>query len=84
MFGPVSSGYPGKYPLFASAAFVVGLYVFAIIRFRRRKRVRPEDRTIHKEDYLKQESLIQILGFGGFCAFLLGVFVWEIYRHWPN
>ena len=84
MFGPVSSGYPGKYPLFAFTAFVVGFYVFAIIRFRRLKEVRLEDRTIHKEDFLKQESLIQILGLGVFCAFFIGVFVWEIYRHWPN
>jgi hypothetical protein len=84
MFGPVSSGYPGKYPLFAATAFVMGLYIFAIIRFRGLKRVRFEDRIIHKEDFLKQESLIQILGLGAFCAFLVGVFLWEVYRHWPN
>lgn len=84
MLGPVSSGYPGKYPLFAATAFVVGLYAVAVIRFRRLSRVRTEVQTIRKEEFLRRESPIQIFGLGFFCAFFVAVFVWEIYRHWPH
>lgn len=84
MIGPVSSGYPGKYPFFVATAFVLGLYVFAVIRFRRLKRVRAEDGTVRKEDVSRQESLSQIVGLGVFCAFFVSVCLWEIYRHWPN
>lgn len=84
MFGPVSSDYPGKYPLFGIIAFVLGLYVFAMIRFGSLKRVRSEGGAIRREDVFKQEYLSQIVGLGLFCAFLVGVCVLEICRHWPD
>jgi len=84
MFGPVSSGYPGKYSLLGVIAFVLGLFVFAVIRFRSLRCVRSEGTTIRREDVFKQQSLSQILGLGVSCALLVGVCLLEIYRHWPN
>lgn len=81
MYGPVSASYPGKYPFGAFAAFVVGLYIFAAIRFLHSKRMRSENGPTRGEDVTKQSSLRQIVGLGVFCAFLVGVCFWEIYRH---
>ncbi len=82
MLGPISSGYPGKYAFYGVAAFVASLYGVVLVRFfKPKKPLLREARVTLKKDSLKDDSLIQVIGFGIVCLFLIGIALWSIYTH---
>jgi hypothetical protein len=55
MIGPVSSGYPGKYPFYGFAIFVACLHGVELVHFyKKRKSISKEVSTRSKETILKE------------------------------
>ena len=84
MFGPVSSGYPGKYAFYGFAIVVAGLYGVVLVRFfKLRKPLLKEASVSLNRDSLKDASLGQVIVFGMVCALLIVIALWSIYAHRP-
>ena len=85
MFGPISSGYPGKYVWFCVAIFASGLYGLQVKQFlKSRKTVSTNTSTKDKKAILETHTASQLAGFGIFCGFFVIVALWDIYKHWPH
>jgi formate/nitrite transporter FocA (FNT family) len=84
LIGPVSSGYPGKYPFYGFVIFVACLYGAELVHFyKKRKNISKKVSTRSKEAILKEVSVGEILFLGVFCALLIGIALWNIYTHRP-
>jgi formate/nitrite transporter FocA (FNT family) len=84
MFGPGSSGYPGKYAFYCFAVFVAGLYGVVLVHFFKLKKpfLRETSVSLYK-DSLKDASFGQVIVFGIVCLLLIGIALWSIYAHRP-
>jgi hypothetical protein len=85
MFGPISSGYPGKYVWICVAVFACGLYGLQVRQFlKSRRTLSSNTSTMDKKAVMETTTVSQLAGSGIFRGFFVIVALRSIYKHWPH